>query len=202
MCRECVLDRLPRWRAGWRVEGERGGALQDYASGSVGFIPSTNWQLPTPWAPPAPRTAGHELFQWRFKSVNVTCARGGTAIERMAGLRRPARAAPDVAAAEAYCYHPDDRGESYRGRVAWSESGRPCVPWGRPGQPAGANVLSQQYLPDSCDALTVPAFMHGSHTWIDFFLHVFALCDGMFCVCVFRVKLCCDGPGSAAGCLE
>lgn len=166
------IDSALAWWVGDTAR-DRGGAVQDYESGRVGFIHSSNWQLPAPWAPPVPGAAGHELFQWRFKNVSVTCEPGGTAIERMAALPRPARAPPSVAAADAYCYHPDDRGESYRGPIAWSESRRPCVPWGRLRQPAGANVLSQQYLPDSCDSpMLAASCMHEVHAQV----HWWKLC--------------------------
>lgn len=123
------------------------------AAGMVGFISSTDWQQPEPWLPPAPLLAAP--FQWRFTNVSVTCDPGGTAMLRMAALPRPA--GPPLAAQAQqgqYCYSVADRGELYRGDMAFSESGRPCVPWGTVTQPGGANALSAQYLPSSCDTAT------------------------------------------------
>lgn len=138
------------------VSGETVAVIQDPSVGEVGVITSTDWRHPAPWAAPPSGSPGHELIQWRLTNVNVTCARDDGAMERLAAIPRPPLPDAAVAGAQAggSCYLAADRGESYRGPAAISESGRPCVPWGSIGQPAGANVLSSVYLPDSC----VPCF--------------------------------------------
>lgn len=124
--------------------------LQEPGSGHVGFLQSTDWLHPEPWVPPAPLRAGSAPFQWRFENVSVTCAQDAGATQRMAALPNPRRVPhPPLAEQGQYCFSAADRGESYRGVMASSASRRPCVPWGSPGQPAGANVLSPYHFPHS-----------------------------------------------------
>lgn len=132
----------------------RSPGLQDLRTGHVGVIKATQWLHPGPWAAKAP---GEALFQWRFTGVKVTCAQDDGAIRRMAALPvQPLPVSPihfpgATAESARMCYHAEDRGESYRGQMASSESGAPCLAWGSPGHPAGSNVFSPANFAHMCD---------------------------------------------------
>eukprot|EP00892_Ulva_mutabilis_P010391 jgi/Ulvmu1/7724/UM039_0030.1 len=146
-CPKCAVHYENGMGASW-LRSLNGQLKPDDGSGLVGFLSGTTWEHPEPWLPPAPPMAGP--FQWRFTNVSVTCSQSDEAMWRMEELPRP-NGVPSAASTEqgGNCYHPADRGESYRGDIAVSASGNPCVAWGSPDQPGGANVLSAQHFPSS-----------------------------------------------------
>lgn len=120
-------------------------------SNAIGSISDSGWVDVVPWTLPPP------VVMFSFQNTTTACTPDDDTDTALMDLVEAAPAPAAAAPPSSGCYLASDRGQSYRGQVATTESGRACLRWGLPDQPGGGNIFSDPLLRNSC-ALTLTGF--------------------------------------------